>query len=139
MAAVLGTTYALYSGSTRFTSRVMTLLDTNYAKSFIPIIASVSEHQPTPWATFFFDSHFTLIFAILGLFYSLKNVNLGKLFIVYYLITSVYFASIMIRLQLVAAPALCVISGIGVSELIHSIMFNFFNDTHKLSTQLAKK
>lgn len=30
--------------------RFWTLLDPTYAKKFIPIIASVSEHQPTTWA-----------------------------------------------------------------------------------------
>ena len=31
-------------GKTEFSSRVMTLMDPNYAKKYIPIIASVSEH-----------------------------------------------------------------------------------------------
>jgi dolichyl-diphosphooligosaccharide--protein glycosyltransferase len=30
-------------------------LDPSYAKNHIPIIASVSEHQPTAWSSFFFD------------------------------------------------------------------------------------
>lgn len=32
------------SGATRFSGRSMTLLDPTYAKKYIPIIASVSEH-----------------------------------------------------------------------------------------------
>lgn len=35
--------------------RFYSLWDTGYAKIHIPIIASVSEHQPTPWTSFFFD------------------------------------------------------------------------------------
>jgi dolichyl-diphosphooligosaccharide--protein glycosyltransferase len=34
-----------------------TLLDPTYAKKFIPIVASVSEHQPTTWASYIFDLH----------------------------------------------------------------------------------
>ena len=35
--------------------RFYSLWDTGYAKKYIPIIASVSEHQPTPWTSFYFD------------------------------------------------------------------------------------
>ena len=38
-----------------FTGRYYSLWDTGYAKIHIPIIASVSEHQPTAWPSFFFD------------------------------------------------------------------------------------
>merc|ERR1712196_705312 len=41
--------------------RFYTLLDPTYAKQHIPIIASVSEHQPTTWSSFFFDLH-TMVF-----------------------------------------------------------------------------
>jgi dolichyl-diphosphooligosaccharide--protein glycosyltransferase len=32
------------TGATRFSGRAMTLLDPTYAKKYVPIIASVSEH-----------------------------------------------------------------------------------------------
>jgi dolichyl-diphosphooligosaccharide--protein glycosyltransferase len=38
-----------------WTGRFYALLDPSYAKNHIPIIASVSEHQPTAWSSFFFD------------------------------------------------------------------------------------
>lgn len=38
-----------YKGVIYFSSRSLTLLDPTYAKKFIPIVASVSEHQPTTW------------------------------------------------------------------------------------------
>jgi dolichyl-diphosphooligosaccharide--protein glycosyltransferase len=119
---VVGVIYMAYSGKTKFSERIMTLLDPNYAKSFMPIVASVSEHQPTNWATFFFDTHFTLLFTPVGLFYVLRKTNVPKLFIAFYLLSAIYFASIMIRLLLVVAPAMCVLSGIGVSTLIRDIM-----------------
>jgi len=119
---IMGVIYMAYSGKTRFSERIMTLLDPNYAKSFMPIVASVSEHQPTNWATFFFDTHMTMVFTPVGLYYVLRKTNVQKLFIAFYLISSIYFASLMIRLLLVVAPAMCVLSGIGVSNLIRDIM-----------------
>jgi dolichyl-diphosphooligosaccharide--protein glycosyltransferase len=38
-----------FKGIINFSSRSLTLLDPTYAKKFIPIVASVSEHQPTTW------------------------------------------------------------------------------------------
>ena len=38
-----------------WTGRFYSLLDPSYAKNNIPIIASVSEHQPTSWSSFYFD------------------------------------------------------------------------------------
>ncbi|PZC80814.1 hypothetical protein B5X24_HaOG213801 [Helicoverpa armigera] len=40
-----------------WSGRFYSLWDTTYAKIHIPIIASVSEHQPTTWSSFFFDLH----------------------------------------------------------------------------------
>lgn len=109
-------------GKTHFSERVMTLIDPTYAKSYIPIVASVSEHQPTAWTTFFFDLHFTLLFAPLGLYYALRRADNYKLFISLYLVVGVYFASLMVRLLLILAPALCILSGIGVSGLLRDTL-----------------
>lgn len=37
--------------------RSLSLLDPTYASKYIPIIASVSEHQPPSWASYFTDLH----------------------------------------------------------------------------------
>ena len=37
------------------TGRSLSLLDPTYASKYIPIIASVSEHQPPAWASYFTD------------------------------------------------------------------------------------
>jgi len=45
--------------------RFYSLWDTGYAKKYIPIIASVSEHQPTAWTSFFFDLNSMVFFFFL--------------------------------------------------------------------------
>jgi len=42
--AAFGFVFLTYSGNTKWSGRSMTLLDPTYAKKYIPIIASVSEH-----------------------------------------------------------------------------------------------
>lgn len=39
-----GFVFLTFSGNTKWSGRSMTLLDPTYAKKYIPIIASVSEH-----------------------------------------------------------------------------------------------
>ena len=52
--------------------RFYSLWDTGYAKIHIPIIASVSEHQPTTWFSFFFDLHILACVFPAGLWYCIK-------------------------------------------------------------------
>lgn len=136
---ISGIVYLGLMGKTHFSERVMTLLDPNYAKNYIPIVASVSEHQPTSWTTFFFDLHFTLLFAPLGLYYTLKRVNSFKLFIALYTVAGVYFASLMVRLLLIVAPALCVLSGIGVSGLLRDTLKVFIKRRNKKKNEVKPK
>lgn len=96
----------------------MTLLDPTYAKKYIPIVASVSEHQATTWSSFFFDIHFAIFFSPVGLYYIFKNRQNNIVFIGIYVALSVYFASVMIRLLLVFAPAACISAAIGISWLL---------------------
>lgn len=103
------------AGMTKWSGRSLTLLDPTYAKKYIPIIASVSEHQATTWSSFFFDLHFLILFTPVGLYYCYKKPTEAKIFLAIYTVFSVYFASVMVRLLLVLAPAVSMMSGIGVS------------------------
>lgn len=107
----------------------MTLLDPTYAKKYIPIVASVSEHQATTWSSYFFDIHFAIFFTPVGLYYIFNNRKNNIVFMGIYVALSVYFASVMIRLLLVFAPAACVTAAIGISWLFEvcadSIMHAF--------------
>lgn len=63
-----------------WSGRFYSLWDTGYAKIHIPIIASVSEHQPTTWFSFFFDFHVLVATFPVGLWYCIKNVNDERVF-----------------------------------------------------------
>ncbi|KAK8946839.1 Dolichyl-diphosphooligosaccharide--protein glycosyltransferase subunit STT3B [Platanthera zijinensis] len=104
-----------------WTGRFYSLLDPTYAKDHIPIIASVSEHQPTAWSSFMFDFHILLLLFPAGLYFCFKRLSDATIFIVMYGLTSMYFAGVMVRLILVAAPALCLISSIAVSATLKNL------------------
>ena len=52
----------------------------SYAKIHIPIIASVSEHQPTTWVSFFFDLHILICTFPAGLWFVVKKINDERVF-----------------------------------------------------------
>jgi len=104
-----------------WTGRFYSLLDPTYAKDHIPIIASVSEHQPTAWSSFMFDFHILLFLFPAGLYFCFKRLSDATIFIVMYGLTSLYFAGVMVRLILVATPAVCLISAIAVSATVKNL------------------
>ena len=117
--------YLLVMGKYTIGHRIMTLVNPVYAKKHHPLTASISEHQPTSWSSFFFDIQFMLIFTPIGTYVCLRKTGNAKLFMALYAMLALYFASVMVRLMLVAAPACCVMSGIGLSHVIRQIMKGF--------------
>jgi len=120
-----------------WTGRFYSLLDPSYAKNNIPIIASVSEHQPTSWSSFYFDLQFLMTMFPVGIYYCFKNLTDANIFIVLYGMTSIYFAGVMVRLMLVLAPVMCILSGIGISAVLVTYMKNIESES-KADKKLKK-
>ncbi|KFM59622.1 Dolichyl-diphosphooligosaccharide--protein glycosyltransferase subunit STT3B, partial [Stegodyphus mimosarum] len=119
----LGVVILTYAGFIApWSGRFYSLWDTGYAKIHIPIIASVSEHQPTTWFSFFFDLHILVSTFPVGLWYCIQNVNDERVFIILYAITAVYFAGVMVRLMLTLTPAVCVLSAIAFSQAMETYL-----------------
>ena len=105
-----------------WTGRFYSLLDPSYAKNNIPIIASVSEHQPTSWSSFYFDLQLLVFMFPVGLYFCFSKLTDANIFIILYGVTSIYFAGVMVRLMLVLAPVMCILSGIAISSLFQTYM-----------------
>lgn len=105
-----------------WTGRFYSLWDTNYAKIHIPIIASVSEHQPTPWSAFFFDLNFLIWLFPVGVWFCFQELTNEALFIVIYSVLGSYFAGVMVRLMLTLAPVVCVCGGIAIAKVFEAYM-----------------
>jgi len=105
-----------------WTGRFYSLLDPSYAKNNIPIIASVSEHQPTSWSSFYFDLQILTFLFPAGLYYCFSKLTDHNIFIILYGVFAVYFAGVMVRLMLVLAPVMCILGGIAVSSSLQTYM-----------------
>ncbi|ORZ40685.1 Oligosaccharyl transferase STT3 subunit-domain-containing protein [Catenaria anguillulae PL171] len=103
-----------------FAGRFYSLWDTGYAKKYIPIIASVSEHQPTTWASFFFDLQLLVFLFPAGVYLCFRQLRDEHVFVVLYAVCSSYFAGVMVRLMLTLTPIVCVAAGVAVAELMRT-------------------
>jgi dolichyl-diphosphooligosaccharide--protein glycosyltransferase len=122
-------------GKIQWSGRSLTLLDPTYASKYIPIIASVSEHQPTTWTSFFFDLHILVPLAPVGLFVMFSNITDGGIFVILYGTLAWYFAGVMVRLMLTLAPIACVLAAIGLSSIL--TRFSAIIKEHKMFTGAA--
>ncbi|KAG9045912.1 oligosaccharyl transferase stt3 subunit [Tulasnella sp. UAMH 9824] len=85
---------------------------------YIPIIASVSEHQPTAWPSFFMDLHVLMFLFPVGVFLLFKEMRDEHVFVVIYAVVGSYFAGVMVRLMLTLTPVVCVAAAIALSTLL---------------------
>ncbi|XP_031109396.1 dolichyl-diphosphooligosaccharide--protein glycosyltransferase subunit STT3A [Ipomoea triloba] len=116
--AVVAVLIALVASSPTkgWSGRSLSLLDPTYASKYIPIIASVSEHQPPTWPSYFMDINVLAFLVPAGIVACFLPLSDASSFAVLYLVTSVYFSGVMVRLMLVLAPAACIMSGIALSQ-----------------------
>ncbi|KAG0567434.1 hypothetical protein KC19_7G134800 [Ceratodon purpureus] len=104
-----------------WSGRSLSLLDPTYASKYIPIIASVSEHQPPTWPSYFMDINILAFLAPAGIIACFRPLTDSSTFIILYLVTSVYFSGVMVRLMLVLAPAACIVGGIALSAAFETL------------------
>jgi len=111
-------TFAMTSPTLRWSGRSLSLLDPTYASKYIPIIASVSEHQAPAWSSFVNDLRTAIILMCSGIVSCFRPLSEGSLFLVIWGVLSVYFSAVMVRLMLVLAPVACCLAGIALSDVL---------------------
>ncbi|PKI85100.1 dolichyl-diphosphooligosaccharide--protein glycotransferase [Malassezia vespertilionis] len=127
--ALVGLTYAGFVAP--WTGRFYSLWDTGYAKKHIPIIASVSEHQPPTWTAYFTDLHFLILLFPVGIFYLFRELRDEHVFVVIYAVAGSYFSGVMVRLMLTLTPCVCVSAAIALSTILDTYLgpSDTFSDT----------
>ncbi|KAJ2806967.1 oligosaccharyl transferase stt3 subunit [Coemansia guatemalensis] len=105
-----------------WTGRFYSLWDTGYAKIHIPIIASVSEHQPTAWPNFFFDLNLLIWLFPAGIYFSFRELSDNHVFLILYSLFAAYFSGVMVRLILTLTPIVCVMAGIAMANVFETYL-----------------
>merc|ERR1711939_467092 len=106
-----------------WTGRFYSLWDTGYAKIHIPIIASVSEHQPTAWPAFFFDLNMLIWLFPAGVYMCFRNLKDEHVFVVIYAVLASYFAGVMVRLMLTLTPVVCCAAALAISHILDTYLY----------------
>ncbi|KAK5941337.1 oligosaccharyl transferase stt3 subunit [Knufia obscura] len=103
-----------------WSGRFYSLWDTGYAKVHIPIIASVSEHQPTAWPNFYFDLNLLIWAFPAGVYMCFLKLKDEHVFVVIYAVFASYFAGVMVRLMLTLTPIVCCAAAMAISHVINT-------------------
>lgn len=105
-----------------WSGRFYSLFDTGYAKIHIPIIASVSEHQPTAWPAFFFDLNLLIWLFPAGVYLCFQTLKDEQVFVVIYAVLASYFAGVMVRLMLTLTPVVCIAAALALSNILDTYL-----------------
>jgi len=79
-----------------------------------PLVESVAEHRISGWGSIYYEFGIAIIFFIAGMFFVMRNLNNKNLFLLIFGLTSLYFASSMVRLLVLMAPAFALLAATGI-------------------------
>ncbi|TFG33875.1 hypothetical protein EU527_06100 [Candidatus Thorarchaeota archaeon] len=82
------------------------------------ILASVAEHLPTPWGSFYNTLLVLIFFFPLGMYFLFKRGRDEDWLIFLYGLTSVYFAGSMIRISLILAPGVAILAAVATYNIL---------------------
>jgi dolichyl-diphosphooligosaccharide--protein glycosyltransferase len=85
-----------------------------FARSTNPLIESVAEHRISSWGSVYYDLGIGILFFVVGLFFVSRKLTNRNLFLLLFGLTSLYFASSMVRLLALMAPAFALLMATGV-------------------------
>jgi dolichyl-diphosphooligosaccharide--protein glycosyltransferase len=85
-----------------------------FVRSAAPLIESVAEHRISAWGNLYFELGIGILFFLLGLYFALKNPTNRNIFLLVFSATALYFASSMVRLLVIFAPAFAMLTAMGI-------------------------
>ena len=83
-----------------------------------PLFSSVGEHKISSWSVFFSDFGVSIILAILGTYFALKEGDENKIYALLFFITTIYFAGTLVRLTLILAFPASLMAAYGLVKLL---------------------
>ncbi len=109
--------FAVFGDLTSIAGKFISVLDP-FQRSSQPLIESVAEHRITAWGSMYYELGIGILFFLTGLYFTIKNPTNRNIFLLLFGLTSLYFASSMVRLLVLFAPAFAILLSIGVLGLL---------------------
>ena len=82
----------------------------------------MSEHQPTPWPSYYFDLNWLIWLFPGGVWLCFRKLGDEHVFVIVYAVMASYFSGVMVRLMLTLTPVVCVCGGIVVSDVLSTYL-----------------
>ncbi len=113
--------------------KFITVLDP-FIRAASPLIDSVAEQRISAWGNLYIELGISILFFLVGLYFVLRNPTNRNIFLLLFAVTSLYFATSMVRLLVLFAPAFAIIAALGII----SILKPFFTLLQEAPKTLAK-
>ncbi|HVP92673.1 MAG TPA: STT3 domain-containing protein [Acidobacteriota bacterium] len=104
-----------YMGS--ISTKFISIIDP-YTRSGSPLYESVAEQRISSWSSIYVEFGVGIIFFIAGFFFALRNLNNKNLFLVILGLTSLYFASSIVRVLVILAPFFGLLAALGIIGIL---------------------
>ncbi|MEM4234615.1 MAG: STT3 domain-containing protein, partial [Candidatus Methanomethylicaceae archaeon] len=102
-----------------------------FSRAASPIVGTVGEQFPATWSTFFSNYHILLILAPVGVYFALKRMKYKDIFMVLFALMAVWGAGSYVRLLIVVAPTLAILSGLALTNLFSNVSLTKKTETDK--------
>jgi len=89
-----------------------------FERLFYPVVSSVQEHRPAAWGSIYYDLGIGILFIPVGFYFAAQNPTNRNVYLILFGLTSIYFASAMVRLMLILAPALCLLWALALTRVL---------------------
>jgi len=87
-----------------------------------PLFESVAEHKFSSWTSFFNDFGMIMVFGIMGAYFAMQRLDDKNLYALLFLLTGVYFAGSMSRLNLILSVPVSLMGAIGLTGVMKSFV-----------------
>ncbi|MDR0373762.1 MAG: hypothetical protein LBI79_09515 [Nitrososphaerota archaeon] len=115
LVAIVGSFVGLWlTGSfTSLAGKFITVLNP-FIRASSPLVDSVAEQRLSGWGNIYIELGIGILFFLIGLYFTLRNPTNRNIFLLLFATTSLYFATSMVRLLVIFAPAYAIIAAIGI-------------------------
>ncbi|MCJ7763369.1 glycosyltransferase family 39 protein, partial [Candidatus Bathyarchaeota archaeon] len=125
---------AAFGDITTIAGKFTSVLDP-FQRASQPLIESVAEHRMTAWGSIYYELGIGVLFFLTGMYFALKNPTNRNVFLVIFGLTTLYFASSMVRLLILLAPAFALLVSVGALGVLKP----FFTLLQETGAQVATK
>ena len=102
-----------------------------------PLIESVAENRVSAWGNIYYELGIGILFFLAGLYFTLRNPTNRNIFLLLFGLTSLYFATSMVRLLAVFAPAFSLLMASGVSGILRPF-FTLLKEAPQIVTRTKR-